>query len=126
MVVKLIGAQEDKKIVPMLASVPNAVVEFFDDEINFQNSFSPVPNIKNNTSLVFLLVKELPIASFNSIVLKKASTTKIVINMRDRNIPTFNISILDINTEEKADIIKKIIMTSKPSSPKLEWHGWAI
>jgi len=127
MIVKLIGAPEDKKIVPMLANVPDTIVEFFDDEISFNNSFpNTTSKVVKNINLVFLLVKKLPVASLGSIVLEEKNTSRIINVMRDKDIPIFDISSLEMSSEEKADVIRKRISTPLSSLSTSEWPGWAI
>ena len=74
---------------------------------------------------IFLLSKEIPVATFKKISLKLVGTDEIIIKMRDKNIPTFDISFLEINDEEKAAIILKQINTYYSNS-STSWPGWMI
>jgi len=118
MIVKIIGAKEDERIVSLLKGLPNVSVEFFDDEITFKNSFLPqIPIVESRNCLVFLLVRELPVASFGGIVSGKTNTTKIMINMRDKNVPLFNLSYFKMETEDKIEAIKRILANPIWASP---------
>ena len=130
MIAKIIGAKRDEIILSMLKEIPNVVFEFFDDEITFRNSFPPETQtsiISTKDCIIFLLVKELPIASFQNMISGNTNATQIVIKMRDKGIPLFNISYFEMGTDQKAKIIERIIGI-RWSMPEItiKWHGWAI